>query len=104
MEASLLSYPIQTTWTPYLKSSAPIKRSGCEELLDNIKTTLQECSNNRKYFYMNNLIRVNSCKNIDEWSNDVLRNIGIKLNIKTQYLKGVYYIDYNIKNKLVTIN
>lgn len=78
-------------------------KTQCEEILENIKQTLHECRDNKKRFYMEKTTCVHICDNVNKWSDDLRCSLGLKLDIKRPIVKGVYIVDYNVRNKIITI-
>ena len=79
------------------------KKNSCEEILINMQRTLHECCDNKKEFILKKAINMNGCDNIKNWSEDVSYHVGLKLNIKRPIIIGKYTIEYNVRNRTLTI-
>lgn len=88
-----------------------IQKEVCKEILNNIKSCLQLCSNNKQKFnfnehkYLNKSITFLECENIYKFK-ESLDVVKINMLIKTPSIdiNNNYYVEYNVSNKLVVID
>ena len=78
-------------------------KNDCDEILKNIQRTLHECNDNKKVFFMKNIIFIENCDNIKKWSEDVSYHVGLKLNINRSIILNKYTIEYNVRNRTLSI-
>lgn len=83
--------------------------SGCAELLHNIQYSLHNCCNNKNYYNFNpkenKQINIHNCGEIQNFEK-TLQSTKTKLRIKKSIIipHSYYSIEYNVNEKMVTID
>ena len=76
----------------------------CDEVLNNIQKSLQECKDNQKIINISGIVNIHNCKNIQYWLNDVYYHIGLRMEIKNPVIENNYRIKYIVNKRLLIIN